>query len=82
MDETKPEWYIAFEEWLPKPEWKDHIQIQGGRSFAVMDDLVDFFGALLESGHDLEEAFQGVRDLASGEFGSINQVEAPTRRLT
>lgn len=49
---------------------------------AVIDDWEDFFGALLEGGHDLEDALQGVRDLASGEFGSINQVEAPTRRLT
>jgi hypothetical protein len=48
----------------------------------LVDDLEDFFGALLESGHDLEDALQGVRDLAAGRFGSISQVEAPTGRLT
>lgn len=50
--------------------------------WATIDDWEDFFGALLESGHDLEDAFQGVRDLAAGRFTSIRQVEASTGRPT
>ena len=41
----------------------------------AVDDLEDFFGALLECGHDLEDALQGVRDLAAGRFGSMTVVE-------
>lgn len=46
---------------------------------AVVDDLADFLGALLECGHDLEDALQGVRDLAAGHFASMNQVESTGR---
>jgi len=39
--------------------------------YTSIDDLTDFLGALLEAGHTLDDAIEGMRNLHDGLFESI-----------
>lgn len=51
--------------------WADRAALRSEVPAEKIADLVDWFGLLLETGHTLDEALDGVRFYARGAFGSI-----------